>query len=146
METVKRIEDLLTPYMESQGLRLYKVVFSSGGKRKKVIIYADGKEAAVTVDQLAALNRFAGDVLEAEDLINGSYMLEVSSPGLAKLTEERDFKFFTGRYCKVVVENKTIYGDIKGYENDVLILETKEGETLNIEKDKIVKAKLDIDF
>ena len=143
---VKRLEELLKPYLEKEGLRLYKIVLSSGGRRKKIVIYADGIDSHINVDQLTALNRFAGDVMDAEDLVNGSYLLEVSSPGTALLTEERDFKFFTGSFCRIVVEEGPLYGTIRSYADDVLTLDAKDGTEIRLQRDMIIKAKVDIDF
>jgi len=146
MDFICDLEDLITPYLNREGLRLYKIKLITGGKRKKVEVYLDGKEGGVTIDALAAANRYIGDLMEAEDLLSDSYLLEVSSPGMVTLKEDRDFVFFTGRYCRVVLEDKTVYGHIKSFDNGVLLLTTKDRGDISIDKSHIVKAKLDVDF
>ena len=145
MDFIRDLEDLITPYLEREGLRLYKIKLITGGKRKKVEVYLDGKEGGITIDTLAAANRYIGDLMEAEDLLADSYLLEVSSPGMVTLREDRDFIFFTGRYCRIVLDDKTVYGHIKSFDSGILTLTTKDQGEMSIEKSRIVKAKLDVD-
>jgi ribosome maturation factor RimP len=146
MDFIQDLESLITPYLEREGLRLYKIKLITGGKRKRVEVFLDGKDGGVTIDKLAAANRYIGDLMEAEELLNESYLLEVSSPGLVTLKEDRDFHFFMGRYCRIVLEEKTVYGYLKSYDNGVVVVKTKDNGELAVEKSRIVKAKLDVDF
>ena len=145
MDVERKISELIAPYLEREGLRLYKVVFTSAGKKSKLVIYVDGKETRVNIDELAALNRYAGDIIEAENLINNSYTLEVSSPGLAILKEERDYLFFKGRYCKIVLEKETFYGTIVDFGDGIVSIDC-DGEIRKIPFSDILKAKLDVQF
>ena len=146
MDVESKISELIEPYLEKEELRLYKIIFTSAGKKSKLVIYVDAKEGHVNIDKLAALNRYAGDVIEAEDLIKNSYTLEVSSPGLVTLKEERDYRFFKGRYCKIVLEKETIYGNIVDYLDDDVVVLDVDGEEKKIEVSNILKAKLDVRF
>jgi ribosome maturation factor RimP len=103
METqqrARRIAELLTPFLASEGLVPWGVEISSAGRRELLRIFIDvspeareirgaaGKTAGVTVDDCAAVSRHAGYLLEVEDIMPGPYVLEVSSPGIER-------RFFT---------------------------------------------------
>jgi ribosome maturation factor RimP len=73
----KVVEPLLvgTPY-EFVGVE------HSGGSRYPLIrIYID-KPGGITIDDITMLSRQISVVLDVEDIVSGSYTLEVSSPGL----------------------------------------------------------------
>lgn len=56
---------------------------------------ADGGD--VSLDQCAAFSGVLGEVLEASDLIEEPYVLEISSPGVSEeLNDDRDFRSFRG--------------------------------------------------
>lgn len=56
---------------------------------------ADGGD--VSLDQCAAFSGVLGEVLEASDLIEEPYVLEISSPGVSEeLSDDRDFRSFRG--------------------------------------------------
>ncbi|HWD97129.1 MAG TPA: ribosome maturation factor RimP [Acidimicrobiales bacterium] len=69
----------LRPLIESLGLELYDVEFSSG--TLNVIVNRPG---GVDVDALASANRKISEWLDANDPIPGRYTLDVSSPGLER--------------------------------------------------------------
>jgi len=62
------------------------------------------KSGGVTHEDCANLSREVGTILDVEDVIpGGSYLLEVSSPGLdRKLSRPADYERFTGSRVKVM--------------------------------------------
>lgn len=84
-ERTERIRQLVEPLARAEGLELVGVDFQ-GGKRgaARLAVYLD-RPGGVTVEELAALSRQLGDLLDVHDLIEGRYVLEVSSPGLDRL-------------------------------------------------------------
>lgn len=80
----KALEELAAPMAQAMGLTLWGVELTGGHGRGVVRVYLDspGGETGVTVDQCAELSRDLSVALDVEDLIPGSYYLEVSSPGL----------------------------------------------------------------
>ena len=104
--------------------------------------YADGKLT------LYAHSARAGHKL---DLIERSYNLEVSSPGLDReLIKDTDFVRFTGREVEVktygqIDGSKNFEGTLIGKEGDTVIID-KAGKRLEIPSDKISKINLAIVF
>ena len=114
----------------------------------------DGPQARVTVDQCAGVSRDLAHAIEAEELIDESYLLEVSSPGIDRpLRSERDFKRNLGQKVVVHFQNRESdddkivqrEGTIGGFESACLVLQQHD-ELLRIPIDAITSAKLDISF
>ncbi|MFL0781680.1 MAG: ribosome maturation factor RimP [Prochlorococcus sp.] len=51
----------------------------------------------ISLDDCASFSRLFGEVLETSNMLNESYVLEISSPGIGEqLQSDRDFKTFKG--------------------------------------------------
>ena len=89
METKKKIEDLITPIIKSMAYELWGIKLYPSGKRMIVRIYIDvplgGKRRSVSLDDCVLVSKQVGALLDVENIIAGSYNLEISSPGLNRL-------------------------------------------------------------
>jgi ribosome maturation factor RimP len=82
MQDIKdNIQELIRPICSAMGVNLWGVQTSFSGRRGLVRIYIDTPQG-VTLEQCTQLSREAGNLLDVEDILHGSYTLEVSSPGL----------------------------------------------------------------
>jgi len=90
----------------SSGLEVVEVELRGGGKSRMLRIVID-KPAGVTHEDCADLSREVGTILDVEDIMpGGSYLLEVSSPGLDRsLTQAADFERFVGSRVKLTTRN-----------------------------------------
>ncbi|MFV2000640.1 MAG: ribosome maturation factor RimP [Acidimicrobiia bacterium] len=89
----------IDPYVAAEGIELDDVEVLGGGRIVRVTV--DGGEA-VGVDRIAELSRGISRLIDEDDPFNGSYTLEVSSPGLErKLTRPQHYKKSVGRLVKV---------------------------------------------
>ena len=93
----QRLETLVSPTLESMGYDLVRVMLQ-GKTRPTLQIMAERKDGKVmTVEDCAAISRSLSAVLDVEDPIGGSYVLEVSSPGIDRpLVRARDFADWAG--------------------------------------------------
>ena len=93
-----------------------------------------------------------GTVLDVEDLIQFSYTLEVSSPGLdRKLVSRNDFARFEGHLAKIQTQSPlhkqmVFKGRLQGLQGDNVQLELSKGELLAIPFDLIRAARLEVDW
>lgn len=105
------------------------------------------KEGGIEIDDCQDLSRRLEEVLDAKDLIKGSYILEVSSPGLDReLKKERDFQREQGKTVDVslfvpIDGAKVLTGELKAYNGQAVTV----GEQ-TIPMEKIAKVNLHIDF
>jgi ribosome maturation factor RimP len=99
----------------------------SAGRRKILRVFID-KSGGVDVEDCASTSRYLSEELDKEenaDLIDGSYTIEVSSPGLDRpLKTKRDFERNLGRMLRVMQNGKFIKGVLKSVNGVSIILET----------------------
>lgn len=126
MDKIREIADRVA---QSDGLEVVEIELLGGGKSRMLRIYID-KPGGVTHDDCSNFSREAGTIFDVEDAVpGGSYMLEVSSPGLdRKLTKPEEFQRFAGSLVKVMTRdpvngNRHFEGRLKSFQDGRLHLE-----------------------
>jgi ribosome maturation factor RimP len=100
-QLLERIKNVVVREAERKGICLVELNNSFQGRTLLLRIIVDKCAGSVTVDECADLNRKVGMALEEEDIIQDSYILEVSSPGLDRpLKTKEDFSRCLGRKVK----------------------------------------------
>lgn len=144
------IEGLVTPIIHENRLELVDVEYKKEGKNWFLRIYID-KEGGVTVDDCTRVSREIEDLIDVEEVVPSSYILEVSSPGLDRpLKREKDFLRFKGKRAHVTTytpihEQKSFKGTIRDFQEDTLFLDI-DSQPVEIPKSQIAKARLEIEF
>lgn len=144
------IEELVTPVIHENRLELVDVEYKKEGKNWFLRIYID-KEGGVTVDDCTRVSREIEDLIDVEEVVPSSYVLEVSSPGLDRpLKREKDFLRFKGKRAHVTTytpihEQKSFKGTIRDFQDDTLFLDI-DSQPVEIPKSQIAKARLEIEF
>ncbi len=154
-----RVRGIVERVGASSGLEVVEVEMRGGGKARMLRIYID-KPGGVTHEDCANLSREVGTILDVEDAIpGGSYVLEVSSPGLdRKLSRPADYQRFTGSRVKVTTRNpvngnRHFEGRLESFQGGLLTLDVspapKKGrpaeaapQKLQIELGNVEKASL----
>ena len=77
-----KISQLLEPAIEALGYELWGIDLQMGSRVKLLRIYIDRSEDLVGIDDCERVSRQASSILDVEEVINGEYVLEVSSPGM----------------------------------------------------------------
>lgn len=130
-EIERRVEGLLFPILEERGLELVEIEFIPKGRKWLLRIFLD-KEGGITISDCEWVSRELGRILDIEDFIAHSYILEVSSPGLTRaLKRIEDFERYKGRKCKIITRKR-----IEGKNDFLGIIEGREGESILIEENK----------
>ncbi len=115
------VEKLVKDELKGTGYTLYSVeeVNDFGFEILRICIDRTG---GVDIEELSDLNRTIGDQLDEKDLVDGEYMLEVSSPGAEKeLRTFEDVKDSIEKY--VHIESDSVYeGFLVGIEGSTLEL------------------------
>ena len=121
-----------------------------GAKRAPIvrvrIDHADEEKDTITLDEVSAQSEWVGEVLDALDPIADSYMLEVSSPGMARpLRKQRDFERFAGETVQLTTTagegRRKFTGELKGIAEGIVTL-TCDGEDVTIDFDQIRSCKI----
>jgi ribosome maturation factor RimP len=143
----KTIEDLALRVLNDLDLELVGIEYKPYKGRVHLVVYID-KPGGVFLEDCEHVSKFLGELLDREDPIPYSYVLEVSSPGVERpLMKKTDFDRFKGNYVKIktflkINGQKNFVGELKGLQNDSMALQTDEGEMINISLKDISKANL----
>ena len=146
-QATAEFERLATPLVEAMGFSLVRVMIS-GSQRPKLQVMmerSDGRD--VTIDDCANMSRALSAHLDVEDPVPGTYILEVSSPGLDRpLVRLADFERFAGREAKLetteLIDGRRRYrGTLQGVLQDRVRIAV-EGKDLEIPFAAITSAKL----
>jgi ribosome maturation factor RimP len=114
----------------SNGLEIVEIELRGGGK-SRMLIFID-KPKGVTHEDCAKLSREVSTILDVEDAIPGSYVLEVSSPGLdRKLFRPADFERYQGSRVKLTTKgavngNRHFEGRLEHFGSGRLTLDLSE--------------------
>ena len=122
----------------SSGLEIWDLELLGSGKHRTLRVFIDRPGATpsanhpdgVTHEDCSAFSREFGTIVDVEDAVpGGSYVLEVSSPGLdRKLTKAADFERFRGQRVKLMTRepvnnNRHYEGRLERVENGKLVLD-----------------------
>ena len=142
------IYSLLEPTVNSQNMELYDVEFLQEYGRSVLRLYID-KEGGITLDDCEKINYAVQPVLDDNDPIPASYILEVSSPGIErKLVKDTHFMANIGskvevKLTKPVAERenqKKFRGMLKTIEDSAVIIDS-DGE-LRLPREHLVYCRL----
>jgi len=135
-----RITELVKDTVEDCGCMLWDVEFVKEGPDHNLIIYID-KPEGISLTDCEMVNDAVEPIIDEADPIEGSYYLEISSPGLERelktpehlkafLGEEISIKLFTAFEGK-----KTYMGTLSEYDEDKDALTVECGEkTVTLER------------
>ena len=128
----QRVHDIAERVAASSGLELVEVELRGSRKSRMLRVFLD-KPAGVTHEDCARFSREFGTILDVEDVMpGGSYVLEVSSPGLdRKLSRAADFERFTGSKVKLMTRepvngNRHFEGRLESFRDGRLTLDLSE--------------------
>ena len=138
----KLIAELELIINEFPQLFLVDLIVTGISGKQCVLVLIDG-ETGLSIEMCSLISRKFSSRIEEEDLIEGAYNLEVSSPGVDRpLSLPRQYKKNIGRELKIeTLEGEVFEGKLKEIEEQTIILSLKErDETMFL--DKIKKAKV----
>src|SRR5947207_13113073 len=127
-----QVRDIVERVASSQGLEVVEIEMRGGGKSRMLRIFID-KLDGVTHEDCANLSREVGTILDVEEAIpGGSYLLEVSSPGLdGKRFKGAEFERFQGSRVKLTTRepvngNRHFEGRLEHFASGRLTLDLAE--------------------
>ena len=150
----------------SNGLEVVEVELCGAGKHRMLRVFIDRPGAVpaadrpyaerpdgVTHEDCSKFSREFGTIVDVEDAVpGGSYVLEVSSPGLdRKLTKAADFERFRGHRVKLttrepVNNNRHFEGKLESFENGKLLLDLSAARKKKMRPKESAPAKVAIEL
>jgi ribosome maturation factor RimP len=150
MADIAAIRNVIEPELKSLGYDLVRVAFIGGTSDPTLQVMAERPDTRqLALGDCERISRHLSDVLDATDPIEGSYRLEVSSPGIDRpLTRLKDYDDWAGHQARVTLAEpmggrKQFAGTIRGTgEGEVVHLTGKDGNDYTIPLSSISSAKL----
>jgi len=162
MAGIARLQEIIAPVVEAMGFELVRVKMigseAGDGEPALQVMAEDPATGQLLLDQCAALSHAISDVLDpleeaGEELIEGAYRLEVSSPGIDRpLTRVKDFAAWAGHEVRITltepvpctdgVARATVKGDLVALEGDLVAVEDRKFGRVQFPFAHIQSAKL----
>ena len=144
---------LVVPVVQDNGLELLRIRITGQDGEQVLQIMADRDEGMITVEDCERISRAISAVLDVEDPLKGQYILEVSSPGMARpLCRPKDFIRWAGFEAKLELScafdgRKRFRGMLSGYEDGEVLMDVQldgheETPTLGFKFKDISEARL----
>jgi len=120
-----------------------------GHKGTRVVeVYVDSKED-FGHDDLAIISKEVGFLLDVEDVVDGSYQLEMSSPGIKRpLKMPQQYQKNVGRTLRVRYQSdgseEIVVGDLTDADDVEVELELASGERLRLPYQSITQARIEL--
>ena len=144
---------LMVPVVQDSGLELLRIRITGQDGEQVLQIMADRDEGMITVEDCERISRAISAVLDVEDPLKGQYILEVSSPGMARpLCRPKDFIRWAGFEAKLELSRafdgrKRFRGVLSGYEDGEVLMDVSldghdETPTLGFKFEDISEARL----
>jgi ribosome maturation factor RimP len=146
---VGNIERLIGPEVKRLGYDLVRVTMIGGASDPTLQVMAERPDTRqLDLADCERISRELSQVLDLSDPIDGSYRLEVSSPGIDRpLTRLKDFSDWAGHEARITLTEprngrKQFSGTLDGREGESVKLTDKTGEAHVLPFSAISNAKL----
>jgi ribosome maturation factor RimP len=130
MADFARVTELIEAEARAEGFELVRVKMMGGTSDPTLQVMAERPDTRqLTLDDCARLSRRLSDMLDEADPIEGTYRLEVSSPGIDRpLTRLKDFSDWKGHEAKISLRDKLdgrkqFTGELVGAEGDDVLID-----------------------
>ena len=147
------VTKLIEPEVKALGFDLVRVAMTGGRSDPTLQIMAERPDTRqLDLDDCQAISRRLSDLLDAReaegrDPIEGSYRLEVSSPGIDRpLTRKADYTDWSGHEVRIKLQEtlagaKQVSGVLQGIDQGIVLVSTPKGDR-EIPFESIASAKL----
>jgi len=149
LANVATIARLIEPEVKRLGYDLVRVMMIGGASDPTLQIMAERPDTRqLDIADCEKLSRSLSDLLDRDDPIEGSYRLEVSSPGIDRpLTRPGDYADWAGHEARIALAEprdgrKQFTGTLQGIEGSEVKLTDKEGRAHALPLSAISSAKL----
>jgi ribosome maturation factor RimP len=143
------LERLIEPEVKHLGYELVRVMMIGGSSDPTLQVMAERADTRqLGIADCEKISRRLSDLLDLADPIDGSYRLEVSSPGIDRpLTRLKDYADWTGQEARITLREprdgrKQFNGTLQGLDGDTVKLRGRTGEDYALGFTQIASAKL----
>jgi ribosome maturation factor RimP len=142
-----RVAALAEPVLAGLGYRVVRVRIS-GFAGCTVQIMAERPDGTMTIEDCEAVSRALSPVFDVADPIEGSYRLEISSPGIDRpLVRRSDFDRYAGHIAQIEMQapiegRKRFRGELHGTAGECARIRCEEADDILLRIDDMAEARL----
>jgi ribosome maturation factor RimP len=142
-----RVAVLAEPILAGLGFRLVRVRIS-GFAGCTVQIMAERPDGTMNIEDCEAVSRALSPVFDVADPIEGSYRLEISSPGIDRpLVRRSDFDRYAGHVAQIEMQvpidgRKRFRGELHGTDGECARIRCDDRNEILLRIDDMAEAKL----
>lgn len=129
MSLKQTIEEIVEKHLPDNSHFVLDVEIGEKGVQRRILILIDA-DGGLNINTCAIVSRAVGEEIEANELIEEAYVLEVSSPGVDyPLVSRRQYEKNQGRKLKVLLEdNSEVEGSLTTVDPSGIVLLVKKKE------------------
>ena len=141
-----KLEKIIKDASEAAGYELVDWVFIPG--RKGILRVFIDKADGVTIKDCGRFNEYLGSLMDIEDPIAHSYVLEVSSPGVNRqLKTDKDYRLAKNKWVIIITKEEVngkreFAGNLHEVQDDYIVVQ-EDDIMCQIKKEQILKARTD---
>ena len=150
-EIESHTEELVTPILDRMGFLLYDTEYVKVGTDYYLRVYIE-KEGGITVDDCEAVSREMNELLDKEDYVEGSYIFEVSSPGLGRtLKKDKHLQMSLGEEVELktfqpIEKQKEFEGVLQSFDSETVTIAEEDGKERIFQRKDIALIRLAFHF
>jgi ribosome maturation factor RimP len=143
---IEELRVIIQEFLATKNFDLADITYRYEGKNLFLRILVDRLEGGISLGECANLNKEISAILDEKDILQQSYILEVSSPGLDRpLKAKNDFLRCINRMVKIFLKESVngkseLDGVITKVEEDCVYIDIDNG-VVKIPLSKVAKAK-----
>ncbi|MBG99239.1 MAG: ribosome maturation factor [Solibacterales bacterium] len=150
----QQVRKISTRVASSENIEVVDVACKGNPRRWAIKIFID-KPGGISHTDCELISNQVGTILDVEEVVSGSYTLEVSSPGLdRKLIRIEDYKRFSGKKVRLRLRHardgrRQFTGRLRGFIDYKIALElseNKENKMIHVAFDDIENARLVVEL
>ncbi|MCX5693493.1 MAG: ribosome maturation factor RimP [Candidatus Omnitrophica bacterium] len=148
---VDKIKEIIEPILQGEQVELVEIIFRKEAGRQVLRLLVD-KDDGIQLSDCIELNEKISWVLDAADIIQESYVIEVDSPGIDRpFKTKRDYERAMGRLVRVTLNEKILdkkeYIARLGEVSDAGVkIDVKKKGIIEIPFEKIVRAREEVEL
>ncbi|MDR0618029.1 MAG: ribosome maturation factor RimP [Endomicrobium sp.] len=151
MNKVNDIESLFSEVSIKNNIEIVDVEYikENGGWILRIFI---DKDSGVTMSDCEKFSYIFSEILDKSNILQDSYVLEVSSPGLNRvLKQEKSFKRFIGSKVRIqthvsINNQKNFLGQLLNFDNGTVSINDVTNGVVNINFSDVKKANLETEI
>jgi len=146
-----QIKERIEPFLAAEGVELVDLL-SAREKGRFILRFFVDKPGGITLDECTQINRQISQIFDEENVMGGSYVLEVSSPGLDRpLKSTKDFKRCLNKAIRVVLhqpqDRQNVFeGMLTEVSEEDIAIQAPDKDKVSVPRKNIARANLEVGF